>query len=253
MKHITGILLLALCLAGCEGHRDVVSPLSLDKTYYEVRWGRGEATIPITNGSGDISLTVADGSILQASYQKKPQADGAIGTVTLQGKRKGTTTLTLTDNVTQDEATVDVKITDCYLAYTVDESNCPILVADATLFFINNEARTYHLFASDSQQLAMGTYEFLVKQDDDGSALPSLRLNCSSDMPQEFALSFNNPQACLNIIQGYLGVDWDALIHAATTKSTVPQRFTMTLTDPASGYETTGTFSTASFPEHVLE
>lgn len=266
MKYIIGVLLLTSCfLAGCEEQKDVAptTPFCLDKTYYEARWGRGETTIPIMNGSGDIQLDITNENILQASYQKELQADGAIGTVTLHGKQKGSTTLTLTDNVTHDQETVEVKVTDCYLAYTVDKSNCPALAAGAVLFFVSNEAQALHLFASDNQSdtpTTTGTYEFFVRQDNGGSLRPYLRIGFpsgtaegTSDIPHEFVLSFNNPQAVLSIIQGYLGMDWDALIRTPTAKNTAPQRFTMTLTNPDSGHETTGTFSTASIPEHVLE
>ena len=151
---------------------------------------------------------------------------------------------------------MEVKVTDCYLAYTVDKSNCPALAAGAVLFFVSNEAQALHLFASDNQSdtpTTTGTYEFFVRQDNGGSLRPYLRIGFpsgtaegTSDIPHEFVLSFNNPQAVLSIIQGYLGMDWDALIRTPTAKNTAPQRFTMTLTNPDSGHETTGTFSTAS-------
>lgn len=47
---------------------------------------------------------------------------------------KGSTTLTITDNVTKDVETVEVKVTDCYLAYVINDSNHPILPAGTTLF-----------------------------------------------------------------------------------------------------------------------
>lgn len=37
-----------------------ITPFSLDKTYYEVRLERGSTTIHVTNGSGDISLSIED-------------------------------------------------------------------------------------------------------------------------------------------------------------------------------------------------
>ena len=83
-----------------------MSPFSLEKTYYEVRLWRSITEIPITNGSGDISLSVADKTIIEAN---KVLNEGGSTYVSLQGKQKGSTTLTLTDNVTGDEETVEVK------------------------------------------------------------------------------------------------------------------------------------------------
>lgn len=42
--------------------------------------------------------------------------------------------MTITDNVTKDVETVEVKVTDCYLAYVINDSNHPILPAGTTLF-----------------------------------------------------------------------------------------------------------------------
>lgn len=69
----------------------------------------------------------------------------------------------------------------------------------------------------------------------------------------EFALSFNNnSQTVLEIIRGYLDVDWEELISNATTKSVPPRDYTMILTVPETDYEIIGAFATTSIPEHIL-
>lgn len=60
--------------------------------------------------------------------------------------QKGSTTLTITDNITKDVETVEVKVTDCYLAYVINDSNHPVLPAGTTLFLVNNGAHDYYLF-----------------------------------------------------------------------------------------------------------
>lgn len=108
MKFLFGSLLLLICsltLTGCSddenGNASAVTPFSLEKTYYEARLRLGSTKIPITNGSGDISLSVADKTIIEAN---KVLNEGGSVYVSLQGKQKGSTTLTLRDNVTGDES-----------------------------------------------------------------------------------------------------------------------------------------------------
>ena len=109
---------------------------------------------------------------------------------------------------------------------------------------------------------AEGTYEFFAKQNGE-ETVPYLRLGYSADpsgnfaqnAPMEvhdFALSFSNSQAVLEIIKSYLDVDWEELISNTTTKSVPPRDYTMILTVPETDYEIIGAFATASIPEHIL-
>lgn len=105
-------IIISLFISACDddnNENEPMSPFSLEKTYYEVKLWRGITEIPITNGSSDISLSVADETIIEAN---KVQNEVGSTYVALQGKQKGTTTLTLTDNVTGDKETVEVKVTD---------------------------------------------------------------------------------------------------------------------------------------------
>lgn len=155
-RFLLGALLLFVCsLAGCSDDdnnggnngSDSLTPFSLEKTYYEIRLERSVTSIPIINGSGDISLSVADETILEAN---KILNEGGCIYVSLQGKKKGNTTLTLTDNVTGDKETVEVKVTDCYIAYGIAESNHPALTSNIILYLINNEARDCYFFSRDN-------------------------------------------------------------------------------------------------------
>ena len=281
MKFLFGALLLLVCsLTGCSddenGNDPAVTSFSLEKTYYEVRLGRGITEIPIINGSGDISLSVADETIIEAN---KVLNEGGSIYVSLQGKQKGSTTLTLTDNGTGDEETVEVKVTDCYIAYGIAESNHPALASNIMLYLVNNEARDCYFFTMDNIQhqlnktpIAKGTYEFFVTIDaGTGPApqlygIPHLRLAYPSDADGNFAdeVSVHDFQIelygdgasspnCLEIIKAYLGVDWEELISNATTKSVPPRDYTMVLTVPDTDYEITGVFAMAPMPEGVLD
>ena len=279
-RFLLGALLLLVCsLTGCSddenGNTPDVTPFSLEKTYYEVRLGPLSTHINITNGSGDISLAIANEAIIEAA---RVQNEGEDVFVSLYGKRKGNTTLTLTDNVTGDKETVEVKVTDCYLAYGIAGSNHPALTSNLMLYLVNNEARDCYFFTMDNIQhqlnntpIAKGTYEFFVTIDaGTGPApqlygIPHLRLAYPSDADGNFAdeVSVHDFQIelygdgasspnCLEIIKAYLGVDWEELISNATTKSVPPRDYTMVLTIPDTDYEIIGAFATASIPEYIL-
>ena len=271
-------IIISLFITACNSdnnENEPMSPFSLEKTYYEVRLWRSITEIPITNGSGDISLSVADKTIIEAN---KVLNEGGSTYVSLQGKQKGSTTLTLTDNVTGDEETVEVKVTDCYIAYGIAESNHPALASNIMLYLVNNEARDCYFFTMDNIQhqlnntpIAKGTYEFFVTIDaSTGPApqlygIPHLRLAYPSDADGNFAdeVSVHDFQIelygdgasspnCMEIIKAYLGVDWEELISNATTKSVPPRDYTMVLTIPDTDYEIIGAFATASIPEYIL-
>lgn len=151
-RFLLGILLLSVCgLTGCSdaGNENTnnVIPFNLNKTSYEVRLKYVGTQIPITNGSGDFSVSAADETMVEA---KIIQNEGANTYIFIEGKQKGKTTLNVTDNVTGDMKTVEVKVTDCYLAYAIAESNHPILKTGMVLFLVNNQARDYYLFVKDN-------------------------------------------------------------------------------------------------------
>ena len=144
MNKLINPILFIMCLfvTACSddnNENEPITPFSLDKTYYEVRLERSATSIPIINGSGDISLAIEDENILNAIYSKyNDKENDRKGHINLYGMQKGSTTLTITDNITKDVETVEVKVTDCYLAYTIAKSNHPVLKANTTLFFVNN-------------------------------------------------------------------------------------------------------------------
>ena len=97
------LLLSIWSLTSCSddnNENEAITPFCLGDTYYEVRLGQETNSIYITNGSGDISLAIEDENILQATYNGKLYADKPGGVVSLFGKQKGSTMLSIIDNVT---------------------------------------------------------------------------------------------------------------------------------------------------------
>ena len=283
MNKLINPILFILCLfaTACSddnNENEPITPFSLNMTYYEVGLELGSATIHITNGSGDISLTIEDENILNAKYESGLYADGLRGVIFLYGKRKGSTTLTITDNITKEAETVEVKVVDCYLAYDIGYSNHPVLKTGTTLFWVNNQTRDYYLFAESdthNQPLVKGSYDFFVTLDAGTGpspqlySIPHLRLNYPSDedgnladaniaaTPHNFQIELYGEDASsslvTNVIRTYLDVDWEELIGNALTKSYAPADMTMIMTVPGTDYQIEGELSTVTIPEHILD
>lgn len=272
------LLIMNLFAAACSDNNngpEPITPFSLDKTYYEVRLEQGSTTIHVTNGSGYISLSIEDEKILNAKYEGGLYADGLRGVIHLYGLQKGSTTLTITDNVTKDVETVEVKVTDCYLAYVINDSNHPALPAGTTLFLVNNQAQDYYLFDQDNIYnkpiLKDNGYEFFIKFDAGTGAapanyaIPNLRLykhnpadaGTTTSEFYDFEIEMYGEDASssnvLQVIQAYLGVDWEELKGNIQTKSPAPADMTIIMTVPDTDYRIRGVLSTVTIPEHVLD
>lgn len=271
------LFIMCLFIAACsddDNGNEPIAPFSLDKTYYEIRLERSATSISIINGSGDISLKIEDENILQAIYAKynDNKEDGRKGHINLYGLQKGTTTLTIIDNVTKDVENVKVKVNECYLAYDIAESNHSALKANTTLFFINNPAKESYIFAIDKlhgklydRPTAKGSYEFFVTPDPKEQlyGIPGLRLTFHTDgegsvtdndattTSYDFQIMGNNQ--VYSVIRAYLGVDWEGLIDNTHTKIPAPIDLTMKLTVPNTNYQITGVLTTISIPEHILD
>ena len=268
--------LLAMACSDNNNENETFAPFSLEKRYYEVRLERNATSIPIINGSGDISLAIEDENILNAIYSKyNDKEDYRKGHINLYGMQKGSTTLTITDNITKDVETVEVKVTDCYLAYVINDSNHPVLPAGTTLFLVNNGAHDYYLFDQNNIDnkpiLKDNGYEFFITLDSGTGAaptnyaIPNLRLykhnpadaaTTTSEF-YDFQIEMYGEDASssyvLQIIQAYLDVDWEELISNALTKSPAPIDMTMIMTVPDTDYRIRGVLSTVSIPEHILD
>lgn len=280
MNKLINPILLIMCLftTACSddnNENEAITPFSLGETYYEVRLGKETNSIYIANGSGDISLAIEDENILQATYSGKLYADESRGVVSLSGKQKGNTTLTIVDNVTGDKETVEVKVTDCYLAYVINDSNHPVLPAGTILFLVNNQAHDYYLFDQDNKYdkpiLKDSGYEFFITLDSGTGAapanyaIPHLRLHkhnpaddgTATSESYDFQIEMYGEDASssyvLQVIQDYLGVDWEELISNALTKSPAPVDMTMIMTVPDTDYRIRGVISSVSIPKHILD
>lgn len=261
-----------------NNENELITPFSLEKNYYEIRLERSATSISITNGSGDISLAIEDENILQAIYSKyndNLEEDNRKGHINLHGMQKGSTTLTITDNITKEKETVEVKVTDCYLAYAIADSNHPVLKTGTILFLVNNQTRDCYLFAKDNmhgqlynQPLAKGSYDFFVIPDSEERfcGIPCLRLTYNfneeknpsekASISYDFQMKLQGEHATskyvFDMVHAYLNIDWEKLLNDIQTKSPAPIDLTMTLIIPDTDYQTVGVLSAMNIPGHIL-
>lgn len=259
--------IMSLFVVACsddDNKSEPITPFGLEKKYYETRLERGATSISITNGSGDISLAIEDEDILKAIYSKyNDKEDSRKGHINLYGLQKGATTLTITDNITKDVETVEVKVTDLYLAYVIADSNHPALKANTALFFIKNPEKECYVFAKDNingklyeQPIAKGNYKFFVTPSDNTYIIPCLHLNFPDNDATTASYDFQmklTSEYVFNIIQTYLGVEWGKLSDEVQTQSPAPIDMTMTLIIPDTDYQIIGALSNVPIPENILD
>ncbi len=192
MKHANAIgialFFFSILLTSCTSEK--VFSLSLEGSSCEVRLDMGKS-IQISSGNEDYSVTVKDPDIASASINIPPAYETHYS-LYIGGKQKGTTTVTVRDNVTKETIEVEVKIVDSYLPFHIGESDYTQFPQNSYLFLVSNEARDFYIFEQEAQSPKLkGTYEFSV---DD--YLPYLTLSYPSGDKTEtttFSLGESSP------------------------------------------------------------
>lgn len=289
-KHFLKLLLLLLCtinFVSCNNDDPDIQPFRIEKKSYEVMKG-GSHGFSISSGSGNLSVTVADPAILSAQFSKD-NYKGIIGYLRLDGKQKGETTVTITDNVTQETEYLKIKVIDKYLAYGIEDSNHPALESSIIIYLINNEARDCYFFRyihSNNKvfdtPIAKGTYNFSLNPESDGPDLttdytPYLTLTYSSDEHGKFTDATIVPSIhqfrfemyknggisnnVFSIIQYYLDINWEKLTQQQTpqkkdhsTRNNVIISPKLEITEDDTEYRIIGTLAThPTMPEGILK
>lgn len=226
-------------MTSCSEEKPEILPFHLDKKSYEVML-MGWNDIPITNGSGSLSVTTEDKEIVSVSCTTLGN-DGVTAVLRVNGLEKGNVTLIVKDNVTNEVEKITVKVTDSYLAYMVDESNHPALPAGTIMYLINNEAKDCYFFTYNdtkhevySDFITKGSYSFSVEKNSDSNlsyeTFPYLTLTyktdendilTDADVPAK-GHKFNligSSSSTYSVIKKFLGVDWDKLAKAQSLRS----------------------------------
>lgn len=258
-------------LTGCskDAAKELL-PFKIEKTYYEVMLRGSHDKISVENGSLDITLAVKDTNIISADYSKYPETN--IGAIRIVGKQKGSTELTVIDNVTRESTNLVIKVTDIYLSCAFDKSNHPLLTTDVTLFLINNEARNFYLFRLNhlthklnDKPSYIGSYAFSVDKDSTNKPKPFLTLNYALDesgkpmagemtpKTQRFNIEESSQMAYM-ALESFLDVEWDNLEKEQSTKmaSTLPTTFV--LKEDSTGFSAQGELKIRPLiPDNILK
>jgi len=172
-------------LTGCKKEERTPFNLSLTANKMEAPLN-SYSFLAIVSGNGDYSIDVEDEDIAEATYsQYSGLTFGAIG---VQGKKKGETTVSITDNKTGQVAKLAVKVVDFYLPLVVSTSNHPALEQYMRIFLVDNDDKDVYFFSVQDNQLNLrqkGTYDFQIEVNDD-VVTPYLLLTYSSDEKGEF-------------------------------------------------------------------
>lgn len=183
----------------------------------------------ITSGNGDYTIKVDDKDILDANFTQFINAP--FGAITINGKKKGETTVFVTDNRIQSTREIKVKITDFYLPLVVSKSNHPALKKEIRIFLVNNDKKDVYFFMEEGDKYNLkqkGTYKFLTEMKEE-TKTPFLLLSYPSDengkftdakqlpIVHKFDLSGSNSQF-YDVVASSFGVNWD-LSSSPTTKT----------------------------------
>lgn len=164
--------LLVISFAACSD--DDPQPLTFYQDYYEVPI-HGNRHIGLLSGSGKYTLEVENPQILSATTE-----DGWSGPkvmIAIYGHLTGETTLKVTDNVSKESQTLQIKVT-CNYEYSVIGGYGkvhPAFEGITYFYMVNNKNRDIYFFARESfdkygveklTTAAKGTYAFEIEDDE---------------------------------------------------------------------------------------
>ena len=146
-----------------------------------------QSYLPIVSGNSDYSIKIENSDIATADFIGGGSLN--FGTIVISGKKKGETTISITDKVTGTVEEVKLKVTDFYLPLVVSNSNHPALLQNMRFYLVNNEKKDVFFFLEKDGKLELqqkGSYEFL-SEEEGGTKIPYLILHYASDEEGHFA------------------------------------------------------------------
>ncbi|WP_307185460.1 hypothetical protein [Sphingobacterium zeae] len=217
-----------LLLFGCKKDEKQRFNFILTPTEVETR-SNYVGYISITSGNGSYTIKVKDEEILDANFTTTTNAP--FGAISLNGKKKGETVVSITDNIVQSTREVKVKITDFYLPLVISKSSHPTFKDQMRIFLVNNEKKDAYFFFEEGDKYNLkqkGTYKFISEMKG-GTKTPFLLLSYSSDENGKFTDTGNIPtehkfdltgsnSRFYDAVHSSLGVNWE-LPSFPTTKS----------------------------------
>lgn len=271
-QHLTQalfLMLVILAFAACSNDEKGPYQLNLGVDQYELLPSESRY-ITILSGNKDYSVKVADEAIVEATadipvFSDMHPSSMPFGGIRLSAKKRGETTLTVTDNVTRDSETVIVRVTDPYLGFKVIESNHTALSKERWMYLIVNDRKDAYFFEKESNAartlLVRGTHQFTVE-----NGIPYLMLNYSESngqftdaaiapVPHKFNIK-NNDQRTFAALQAIFNIDWKAMDGKSLnsdTRTSVVTPIYMKMKVEGTDQEITTLLSSTFIPTGVLK
>lgn len=239
-------------------------PLLFARYSYETMAG-SNYLVNVHGGNRDYTLRVANPDILACDVDL--ETPNNCGYLILKGKKRGTTQLFVTDNVTQDKTTLTVKVTDSYADLTIRSSNHPTLQTSLSFYLVDNDAHDFYLLDNAEKVekptdhiLTKGTYSLSIEREGN-AAKPYLTLTYPSDeqgrltdaaippTPHKFDIS-GSEEMVYAFLSQQLHFDWNDL--PADTKAMGPTRYIMVMKETGTTYDVSAVIATKKIPEGIL-
>ncbi len=224
-------------------------PLTFEKDSYEARIGMNEL-ITIRSGNQHYTIDVDDDDILDASALSPTS-----GQILINGKRKGKTSIEVTDNITGDKVKLNITITDTYIAYKLSDSKHPLFVDAYCFFLIKNENKDFYIYSINQTQdelslMTQGNYTFSVEDD-----IPYLSFNYQDLTNGDMSYKFNileTPGVTKVLLNRFYELNWDSLTKSSKTSS--PPVYILKMKDEKNDINVESIlFSHMMMPEGVLK
>lgn len=265
-KNSYGLLLLLFLIAFMAGcNDDEPETLRFYDASYEVPV-HGTRYIGVESGSGDYTLAVENYAMFSAS--REDGWSNPSGMLLVRGLLTGESMLTVTDNVTRETRSLQIKVIDSYEVFRVStfKNKQPVLSKTPFLFLINNQARDVYFADMEGEKSitdnglrvrGKGTYSFTME-----GSKPYLILTYSTDenglladdtaivpTPHKFLIT-KSSEFALHRLDENLNLSW------GTSSGSYPadQRFLgMKMEEVESGYKIEGELGHVEIPRGILK
>lgn len=247
------LTLMSVCLSGCSDDNDEVKeiyPIRFIEKSHEVRLFQLES-ISFVDGGGDYAVSVADEEILSATINANTK------NLSINGKKKGTTTVTIRDNKANEEVTLTIKVVDSYLGFVNRNSNISFFPLESDLFLVNDEQKSFYLFKQErggslpvEAPILTGQYETTVA--DDGLYL---KLTFTNDKEEEETHTYNitdSDQEVFSAMNKYLNSNWPKTSNDLT-RSVGPRIYRLDMKEVDTEYNAQWTLDLMKMPKGILE
>ena len=248
------LLMIGVIFLSCNDDKDekTIYPLTFVKDSYEVRLGLS-ALITIRSGNQHYTITVEDEDILKAS-PLIAEGSSSSGEVQIYGKKKGETTILVTDNLSGDKVKLKIKVTDTYIGNKLSNSDHPLFIGSYCLYLIKNENKNFYIYSINQTQdklslVTEGNYTFSLENN-----TPFLTFNYKDITNKDVTTKFDlveTPSSTLTFLNSFYALGWYS--EQKSLKMTSPPVYTLILKDENNKKSNFSLAPSLEMPEGILD